>query len=232
MASSSSNNPTNFEQHELVAKVFAEPRIYDRIFKYCTPATFIRCSRTCKVANNAVKDWSARAFDIDKHLRRFVKNPTTFRSLMAETGSVIAGSNALQFFDRVYYPSSDLDLYVYYDSMRSVVKYIRHSTGKHYRYTPRGLQNQELEDEMHEMEKKETDKEKRRLIKRQFNALRRRDGMTTKEKLISPYVYWGPWTKGVLTFESNRGDDGHPLKIQLILSPSSPMQSILSFHSS
>ena len=36
----------------------------------------------------------------------------SFRRLQACTGTLISGSTALQFFDRTFYPESDLDIYV------------------------------------------------------------------------------------------------------------------------
>ncbi|KAG8819209.1 hypothetical protein FRC19_010028, partial [Serendipita sp. 401] len=41
-----------------------------------------------------------------------LNNTLRFRSIQAETGTLISGSQALQFFDRAHYLDSDLDLYV------------------------------------------------------------------------------------------------------------------------
>ena len=60
------------------------------------------------------------AFDINRTLRRFLPDPIEFRCLQARTGTLVSGSVALQFFDRTYYPSSDLDLYVYMSCRREV----------------------------------------------------------------------------------------------------------------
>lgn len=60
------------------------------------------------------------AFDISRLLTRFFDQPSAFRTLQARTGTLIAGSIALQYFDRSYYPSSDLDLYVHPRHRREV----------------------------------------------------------------------------------------------------------------
>jgi hypothetical protein len=60
-----------------------------------------------------VKDYFARAFNIEKRLSRYFDDPKSFRKLQAETLTVISGSTALQFFQRNFYPESDLDLYVH-----------------------------------------------------------------------------------------------------------------------
>lgn len=57
-----------------------------------------------------------RAFSVDKLLSRYFTPPeiNRFRELQCQTGTLISGSTALQFFDRAIYPESDLDLYVEY----------------------------------------------------------------------------------------------------------------------
>lgn len=52
-------------------------------------------------------DW-----DINKRLRRFVKTPETLRSIMGSYKTLIAGSLVIQFFERVTWDESDLDIYI------------------------------------------------------------------------------------------------------------------------
>jgi hypothetical protein len=68
------------------------------------------CIHTHKVYQKYVR----RAFDIDGRLRTFfsAEEVLIFRMLQADSGIVISGSFAVQFFGRIDYPSSDLDLYV------------------------------------------------------------------------------------------------------------------------
>ncbi|KAK7682806.1 hypothetical protein QCA50_014190 [Cerrena zonata] len=102
-------------QHEpktLSNVVLINDLIYDIVFSECTPASILRLARTCKSAHAAVKYYMQRAFKIDRILSRFFTSPLAFRQLQARTGSLISGSAALQFFDRSYYPESDLDIYV------------------------------------------------------------------------------------------------------------------------
>ncbi|KAI0777561.1 hypothetical protein BD413DRAFT_609896 [Trametes elegans] len=85
--------------------------IHDNIFSHCSPVAILRLSRVNRSFHRAVQDYSERAFNINKRLLRFFSNPLAFRSLQARTATVISGSFALQFFDRSYYPGSDLDVY-------------------------------------------------------------------------------------------------------------------------
>ncbi|KAH9948727.1 hypothetical protein B0H21DRAFT_844604 [Amylocystis lapponica] len=68
---------------------------------------------TCRAALAAVKAYVVFAFSINRHLSRFFDDVPAFRTLQARTSTLISGSSAVQFFDRSYYPESDLDLYVH-----------------------------------------------------------------------------------------------------------------------
>ncbi len=50
--------------------------------------------------------------DSNKRLRRFVDDPARFSSLIGRYDALISGSFAVQFFERVMWHDSDLDLYV------------------------------------------------------------------------------------------------------------------------
>ena len=52
------------------------------------------------------------AFNIDRHLKWFIPHPTKFRNMQCKTGTIISGSNVVQFLDRTYYEGADLDIYV------------------------------------------------------------------------------------------------------------------------
>lgn len=51
-------------------------------------------------------------WNINDKLRRFVKNPIAFRRHQSQTRAIISGSFALQFFERVTWPDSDLDVFI------------------------------------------------------------------------------------------------------------------------
>ncbi|KAI0703516.1 hypothetical protein C8T65DRAFT_578754, partial [Cerioporus squamosus] len=96
------------------------PLISGAILSSCTPVTILRLQRVCRTAADAVQDYIARAFDVRRVLDRFFPDVLAFRSLQARTGTLISGSVALQFFDREFYPASDLDLYVHMRHRREI----------------------------------------------------------------------------------------------------------------
>lgn len=117
--------------------------IYDTLFTYLSPASIFRTARTCHVARQASIDYQSRAFDIHRHLRRFFADPVGFRVLQAQTGAVISGSNALQFFDRDIYPDSDLDIFVNVGNALDVCTWISQNAGHEYSFEPNEIQQAE-----------------------------------------------------------------------------------------
>ncbi|KAK7696087.1 hypothetical protein QCA50_000730 [Cerrena zonata] len=109
---------TNAQHHDEPSQTFSNVIItndllYDIVLSYCTPATFLRLSRTSQSAHAAVKSYMGRAFRLDSIYTRFFTSPVAFRQMQARTGALVSGSAALQFFDRSYYPEADMDIYVF-----------------------------------------------------------------------------------------------------------------------
>lgn len=98
-----------------------------------SPAELIRLSLTCRAMYKAVKLYMAKAFNVNTLLRRFFSSPEDFRTLQARTQTLISGSVALQFFDRSFYPESDLDLYAPYRTFRDVGNWL---LGHGYTFSP------------------------------------------------------------------------------------------------
>lgn len=73
----------------------------------------MRLSATCHSLKGAVSSYMGEAFDINEHISSFFNDPVSFRILLARTSAIVSGSNALQFFDRIRYPESDLDIFVF-----------------------------------------------------------------------------------------------------------------------
>ncbi|KAF4573278.1 hypothetical protein EYR36_007789 [Pleurotus pulmonarius] len=68
---------------------------------------------TCKDVRIAVEQFTEKEYNIETCLSRFLlaKDVYTFREVQRMTNTIIAGSLALQFFARLNFPSSDMDLF-------------------------------------------------------------------------------------------------------------------------
>lgn len=116
--------------------------LMDIILNMCTPATAIRFSQTCREAQLVFKSYMTRAFKLEKILSRFFSDPLDFRRLQARTATLISGSTALQFFDRSFWPESDLDLYVHMQFAKDVGDYLLREG---YTFIPNKIQVEDFE---------------------------------------------------------------------------------------
>ncbi|KAH9947185.1 hypothetical protein B0H21DRAFT_876842 [Amylocystis lapponica] len=116
--------------------------ICELIFSCCSPAALVQTAATCRVAKESVHSYIQYAFNINRRLSRYFSDPLAFRSLQARTATLISGSFALQFFDRSFYPTSDLDLYVHMRHRREVGRWL---LGAGYAFAPTPYQYPDFE---------------------------------------------------------------------------------------
>jgi hypothetical protein len=155
-----------------------------------------------------------------------------FRHLQATTGMVISGSTALQFFERVLYPESDLDLYVEHRYRRPIALWLA-SIG--YRYVPaRAKVTSEHQDPHHGVDSiTATQSTLEEALA--ANVPRLPDISMGYDPRPSIFFYGSGGgyldATSILNFEKRDECYGHR-KIQIISSPRSPVEMILNFHSS
>jgi hypothetical protein len=76
------------------------------------PVTIVRLRRTCKALSRWY-DWAlGYGWNVERRLSMFFTFPREFREEMRKQDALISGSVALQFFDRVRWETSDLDVFV------------------------------------------------------------------------------------------------------------------------
>ena len=130
--------------HSLV-HIFSRHPIYDNIFSCLTPLALTRMASVNRAIRAVTKDFTARAYNVNRRLSRFFSDSFIFRSLMARVHMVISGSFALQFFDRTYYPDSDLDLYLHPD--RNIIDVGLYLQQEGYAFLPESWQLKVFKDE-------------------------------------------------------------------------------------
>ncbi|TFK63309.1 hypothetical protein BDN72DRAFT_803392 [Pluteus cervinus] len=188
--------------------------VTDNVFKYLSPLDLVRFSRTSRQGYVAITDYGKHAFSITNLLGRYF-SPTDvlgFRFLQAQTRTVISGSSALQFFERVYYPESDLDIYVEARRVEPVAEWLTYAG---YELLPDPLEGQvaSLDERLLKLDKK-----MREHCPGMFKqSLVEEEGTYLGRCMVKVYNYY-------------RKID--PTKrIQLILTYNSPLELILAFHS-
>ncbi len=107
----------------------------DLILDPLSPAELYKYAGTCRAAHNVVNSYIRRHFSLHKLLGRYFSDSEIleFRMLQFNTGMVISGSAALQFFNRIVYDESDLDLYVEHRYRKSIAVWLQHIG---YEYAP------------------------------------------------------------------------------------------------
>jgi hypothetical protein len=188
------------------------PYVLDHIFVYLDALELVRFSQVCRTVHCAYDEHVLHA--LVRRLSRFFRDPSKFRSIQARGGTLISGSFALQFFDRTFYPDSDLDLYLYYGEAKAMGQYL-FSEG--YTYIPRFPENPvdfETEEPVGNCRVEETWEE------------------------VEEVLTWEDDTYGdvrdlhrVYYFERIE-DDGSTRRVQLMVARYSLMDAILTFHSS
>ncbi|KIJ41624.1 hypothetical protein M422DRAFT_255242 [Sphaerobolus stellatus SS14] len=98
--------------------------IEDSFLRYLNPVQTYQFSLINKAAYRAAQEYRSYVYDINRLLRHFFSDPIAFRTLQAQTGTIISGSMAVQFFSGTIWTNSDLDLYVPPDSVTTVSKWM------------------------------------------------------------------------------------------------------------
>lgn len=86
--------------------------IFDIIFDDLENADVIRLCRTCRLCSNIYKESISRKWNVDKCLSRFVTHPKDFRYNLGLNQALIIGDVPLQFFSRLTWKESSLDILV------------------------------------------------------------------------------------------------------------------------
>lgn len=95
--------------------VFDRHICYPFFIKLCEQlsiAEIVALTRTCKKYADLYQYLLPIQWDVDRGLRRFVRDPYGFRSQMAKSDALIAGSFVVRFFERTSWQPSDLDIFV------------------------------------------------------------------------------------------------------------------------
>ncbi|KAF9522295.1 hypothetical protein CPB83DRAFT_864681 [Crepidotus variabilis] len=105
------------------------PSTTDDVFmSVLSPKDLVSFARSCHAHRDRVKAYTCRAFNVEKLLKNYFTTLEVhyFRYLQSRTQMFISGSTALQFFERIEYPNSDLDIYVEHRYRETVVEWLLH----------------------------------------------------------------------------------------------------------
>ena len=205
--------------------ILTNPPIYDRLYEYCTPGLLRRIARTCRGAEEAVNEYLTHALSVrwTTQLARFFPKPedvNSFRQLQANLQFLVSGSQALQLLGRTVYRDSDLDVYVWPDQAQPVAQWVRN----------RGYQFVPNEQSLHSTFERALE-----------DMLARRGISSDPEDWHLDGSYDSPGIRWVFNFKKRRvgtkrstplSDDTNVETVQIIVTRTSPLKTILRFYSS
>ncbi|EIW78038.1 hypothetical protein CONPUDRAFT_168000 [Coniophora puteana RWD-64-598 SS2] len=198
-------------QNHHANQIFSRAPIYETILSELSPRQLIRTSWACQTAHDAVQAFIHHEYDVNRHLSRYFSDPLAFRSLQARTGTLISGSNALQFLDRSLYPEADLDVYTHSGHTLEVLDWLTEKAG--YRFAP---PEDRPTSSFHDIAG--------------WSPAHRFTSQTSKPS----GDYGGVKLRGlahVFHYIKDSKDGGEPLRIQVMESEVNPLGTVLFFHS-
>lgn len=92
--------------------IFLSYPIMEEIFDLLGPHDIFAMARTTKAFCEVLSSLHHSRWNINTSLNRFVREPTRLREQLAVWDAVISGSFALQFFERVVWKESDLNIFI------------------------------------------------------------------------------------------------------------------------
>jgi hypothetical protein len=98
--------------HDFQETFFTLYPFYYEVMSYLTAGDILRLSRVSRRLRQQCKLWLSIHMDIRKMLRQYIKDVNMFRAMQKQTGAVISGSFALQFFSGHRWMDSDLDVFL------------------------------------------------------------------------------------------------------------------------
>ncbi|KAH8823686.1 hypothetical protein DL96DRAFT_234856 [Flagelloscypha sp. PMI_526] len=184
------------------------PDIFSHIFPLLTGLELCRMRRVNKTLLALTDDYFQRTFTIERVLSPFFNDwdMKVFRELQALTGAIIGGSAVVQFFGRVHYPESDLDVYSEFAGIPMFATLLEQAG---YHFIP--------------------EKQQRRTFREEYNAL-------AADPPEEPHLYSGFEASAILTIFTFRhpgdSDFGTTKSIQLMATRGPVVGAVLLYHSS
>ncbi|KIJ44621.1 hypothetical protein M422DRAFT_106270, partial [Sphaerobolus stellatus SS14] len=194
------------------------------ILCFLSTSDLYRFGASCKYIQMIVQDFAISTFNVNRRLKKFFEDPESFRKMQAETGTLVSGSFVLQILLREYWPSSDLDLYIWPNEYDNVKEWLK-SAGYAEKGRESNLQNPE-ETEVNASDHGEMEED---------NGDEPTSEVTSEEDELSVASLSSSYPLSSLvavTFFEKKVKGKETLRVQIMVPEATPIQSILRFHSS
>ena len=95
----------------------ATEQIAFQIFDHCDTLSVIHLMTVCKASEHLIRKYMANAYDVNNIYTSFFachSRCLEFRRMLADTGALVSGYQAVQLFSRSYDLDSSLDIHIHY----------------------------------------------------------------------------------------------------------------------
>jgi hypothetical protein len=205
-------------------RVLLNVDVCDFLLSHCTPASVFQYGCVSQATHILTKSYVRRNFDISRHLSRFFVDAEGFRVVQAKTGTLISGSNALQFFARTCYVEADMDLYVPRGRETHVGKFL---LGEGYKFVATKRQQKDFLSQDAQVYLRDARPEE--IPTPELRPVADDDDDADDADYRPLMQSWGVFL--IYTFVKSL-DNGQERKVQLLIAHRSPIHCVLKFHSS
>jgi hypothetical protein len=119
---------------EVVDQIFGNSDLAYLILAACDAATMFQLGAVNRAMHSILQSYMQTAFSINHLLSRFFPDPDMFRIIQRKTATLICGTQVLQFFDRSDSVDSDLELLLFPGREREIAQFLEESG---YEFAPR-----------------------------------------------------------------------------------------------
>ncbi|QDS77712.1 hypothetical protein FKW77_004048 [Venturia effusa] len=105
-------DPKSAQLFDIFTKRAENWTIFNNVASRLPASDVFSLQRVCKATAPIYKELQRTGWNVDKRLGRFFRDPVLFRWTLGINDALVSGSFALQFFERVMWKESDLDIFV------------------------------------------------------------------------------------------------------------------------
>ncbi|KIJ47373.1 hypothetical protein M422DRAFT_163947 [Sphaerobolus stellatus SS14] len=210
--------------------IFQISEICRHIFVFLSTPDLYRFGASCKSIQNTLQDFIPCTFNVNHRLKMFFNDPESFRRMQAETGTLVSGSFVLQTLTREYWLPSDLDLYIWPKEFETVRNWMKSAgyveTNRDTKFENNGTwadtDDTSVEENINSNDNNDDEDDN-------DNDNGSNSDNHSNASLSSAYPMAHIVT--ILFFEK-KGKGNDILRVQVMVPETTPIQSILRFHSS
>ena len=95
-----------------------------RVLSFCSIEQLLALQSASWITRCLARFYTGRVWNFESRFSLWFSDPRIFQNMLYQCHGVVSGSQALQFFDRTYYPDSDMDIYVHHSQVAKLSSWV------------------------------------------------------------------------------------------------------------